>query len=149
MLQRKQSLFLIAAMFLIVSNLFVPFISSQDLIFNSFRIDNLSTDANIVINTFPIAIYAIILVLVHLFAFFLFKNRPLQMRITMLSLLLSIAFYGIILFYHFMSQSQIKMEFNQYGFGLITPILAAVFDFMAYNGIKKDEKIVRDADRFR
>lgn len=149
MLQRKQSLFLIAAMFLIVSNLLVPFVATENLMFNAFKLESINPDNNIAISTFPIGIYLIILSVLNLITIFLFKNRPLQMRLTMLALFLSVGFYGVFLFYHFMSKDQIVIEFSSYSFGLIAPILAAVFDFMAYKGISNDEKIVRDSDRLR
>ncbi len=149
MLQRKQSLFLLAAMVLILSNLFIPFVDTKELIFSSFKIQQLNVDDPVKINTYPIAIYAIILVLLHIFVIFLYKRRPIQMRLTRLAIFLSIGFYGVLFFYHFMSKDQIAIELNQYNFGLISPILAAVFDAMAHSGIKKDEKIVRDSERFR
>ncbi len=149
MLQRKQSLYLLVAMLLIVSNLVNPFVSVDNLIFTAFKLQQIGIVDATSISTFPIAIYVVILVLLQFFTIMLFKKRPLQMRFAMLSLFLSIGFYGILFFYHFMSKDVISIEFNQYGFGLVSPVLAAVFDFMAYKGIKKDEKLVRDSDRFR
>jgi len=149
MLQRKQTLFLLAAMILIFFNLFNPFVGNEQLVFNSFKIEQLGIDNPIKINTYPIAIYIIVLTAAHLFTIFLFKSRPLQMRFTMLSLFLSVGFYGILLFYHFLANRQLTIEFNQYSFGLVSVLLAAVFDYMAYSGIKKDEKLVKDSERFR
>ena len=149
MLQRKQSLYLLVAMLLILSNLANPFVSVDNLIFTAFKLQQTGISDPITIGTFPIAIYAIILSLLHIFTIMLFKKRPLQMRFTLLSIFLSVGFYGILFFYHFMSKDIISIEFSQYGFELISPILAAIFDFMAYKGIKKDEKLVRDSDRFR
>ena len=149
MLQRKQSLYLLVSMLLILSNLVNPFISVDNLIFTAFKLQQIGTADPISLSTFPIAIYIIILTLLHIFTIMLFKKRTLQMRFAMLSLFLSVGFYGILFFYHFMSKDVVSIEFNQYGFGLVSPVLAAVFDFMAYKGIKKDEKLVRDSERFR
>jgi hypothetical protein len=64
-------------------------------------------------------------------------------------MILALGFYGLLLFYHFMSIPKIPLKFDMYNFGLVSPLLAAVFDYMAYGGIKRDEKIVRDAERLR
>jgi len=149
MLQRKQSLFLLTAMLLIISNLFIPFVDTSDLTFSSFELEGLAIDNLKIISTFPIAILISIIGLLNIIAVFMFKNRPLQMRLTMFALLLSVGFYGLLLFYHFMSKEHFNIAFSQYNYGLVTPLLAAVFDFMAFNGIRKDEKLIKDSDRFR
>ncbi len=149
MIQRKQTLYLLGAIFLILFNLFNPFIKSAQLTFDAFHIKQLKESAPIIIKTYPIAIYIIILALLHLFTIFLFKGRHIQMRFTMLSMILSLGFYGILFFYHYLANRQIAMNLSQYNFGLVSPLLAAIFDFMAYGGIKRDEKIVRDSERLR
>lgn len=149
MLQRKQTLYLLTAIVLIIFNLINPFINSSELIFDAFNLKQLVGTAPVIIKTYPIAIYLIILSLLHLFTIFLFKGRPFQMRFAILSLILSIGFYGILFYYHYIANQQLTIEIHQYSFGLVTPLLAAVFDFMAYGGIKRDEKIVRDSERLR
>ena len=149
MIQRKQTLFLIVAMLLILLTLILPFIETEFILFDSFNIEQIGVDNPIIVNSFPIAIYVIILSILHLFAVFLFKKRPLQMRITIFSLILSVGFYGLLLFFHFQAKEQFSLEFSMYNYTLITPLIAAVFDFWAYKGIQKDEILVRAADRLR
>ena len=149
MIQRKQSLFLLVAMLLILLTLMFPFIDSEFLLFDSFKLQQIGIDNPISINSFPIAIYLILLSVLHLLAIFLFKKRPLQMRITLFSLLLSLGFYGLLLFYHFQAKEQFGIEFSMYNYTLITPLIAVVFDFFAFKGIQKDEILVRAADRLR
>jgi len=149
MIQRKQTLYLLTAIVLIMFNLLNPFVKSSELIFDAFNIKQLAETTPIIIKTYPIAIYLIVLSVLHLFTIFLFKGRPFQMRFTILSLILSIGFYGILFYYHYIANLQLTIEIHQYSFGLITPFLAAVFDYMAYGGIKRDEKLVKDSERLR
>ena len=43
----------------------------------------------------------------------------------------------------------VEIDLKNYSFSLFAPFLAAIFDFMAYGGIKKDEKLIRDSERLR
>ena len=76
-----------------------------------------------------------------LIAVSLFKNRKLQMKISLLSAILFVltfvaAFYDVVDF-----------ENKQFGLGL--PLIAAFLVFIGRNAINKDEKLVRSADRLR
>ncbi len=147
MIQRKQTLFLLTAAILMILTLFTPFISSGDIHFTAF--DFSATGVEQKIQVFPIGIYIIIIAVLQLFTIMLFKNRKIQMRFTMFDLILSLGFYGILYFYHTMISNIVELDFKNYSFALIAPLLAAIFDFMAYGGIKKDEKIIRDSERLR
>ncbi|MBN2892632.1 MAG: DUF4293 domain-containing protein [Bacteroidales bacterium] len=149
MIQRKQTLFLLASILLILFVLFVPFIKTEYVIFDSFKIEQLGIENPLSVNSFPIAIYVIIVVFLHLLTIFLFKKRTLQMRFTIFSLILSVGFYGLLLFYHFQSKEQFGLDFSFYNYSLVTPLIAAVFDFWAFKGIQKDELLVRASDRLR
>lgn len=74
----------------------------------------------------------------------LFKNRKLQIRITSASLLLAVVAgaFGGWLYY---SAGQAAMV--QIGWLMLAPV--AVFSLLAVRYIRKDEKLVRSADRLR
>ena len=80
----------------------------------------------------------------------LFKNRPLQMKVTRLGIVATILVFilAVILFiidYQKLADgTKIEVEF-----GIILPILAIVFGILGLRYINKDEKIVRSADRLR
>ncbi len=84
--------------------------------------------------------------LLFLGGIFLFRNRPLQMRLSLTSLFLVVlgVALGIYLYVQDPAAAQASVEA---GVGL--PALAAVFALLAYRFIKKDEKLVRSADRLR
>ncbi len=93
---------------------------------------------------------AVFIGLVPLIGIFLFKNRKLQMTIDRLAMVGSIVLLGFggYLFYQAFEPVQDKIQAVA-GFGLAAPILSLVFLMLANRFIKKDEKLVRSADRLR
>ncbi len=102
-------------------------------------------------NEFVLLLLATLLSVVPLVALFMFKNRKLQKRLIVLTLLLAGAFIAMML----QIISSIKKEhpdLSNDNFALpgpIIPIVVMVCLVMAYRGISKDEALIRSADRFR
>jgi len=147
MLQRKQTLYLLAAAFLMAFVLLNPFVQNENFIFSAFKFENFET--NKIIAVYPIGIFVIIAIVLNLFTLMLFKNRRIQMRFTIFCLLFSIGFYGLLFFYHYLISQITEIKITFYNFTLLAPFMAAVFDYMAYGGIKRDEKIIKDSERLR
>jgi hypothetical protein len=91
-------------------------------------------------------------------AIFLFKNRSLQATVTQVGNLLSggLLVYGYFLFSKAApSVSTVTVDANTqaaemgYSFGIGAPILAMILSLIAIRMIRKDEAIVRSADRLR
>ncbi len=81
---------------------------------------------------------------------FLFNNRKLQIKLGYIIILICIAlplFAGYLMY----SEGAVfgKGLDISYGVGLAMPILAIVFTILANKFIKKDDKLVRSADRLR
>lgn len=85
--------------------------------------------------------------LVALVSIFLFKNRGLQMRLALLTIVLSILLFvvaGLLV----MTEQQGTAEYEE-SFGVALPILALIFGILANRFIQKDDKLVRSMDRLR
>ncbi len=81
---------------------------------------------------------------VSMIALFLFKNRKLQIRITLLAILIEL----VLLFFYYKEINALvgKGEFT------IKALLHAgviIFLLLAANGISKDEKLIKDSNRLR
>ncbi len=83
-----------------------------------------------------------------LIAIFLFKNRPLQLRIGLLSLLLTLVGAGVAIFLFFQNQVTNATTVRE-GFGLGMPVFSSIFTLLAQRAIRKDERLVRSSDRLR
>ena len=92
--------------------------------------------------------------LVALAAIFLFKNRSLQIKIGKLIILL-IAFQiaAIVMYSDTVKSVLIASEGNEpaisFELGAIIPLLSLICTYLAIHFIKKDDKLVRSADRLR
>lgn len=87
---------------------------------------------------------------VSLAAIFLFKNRPLQARLAggaAGASIMSLALAGFVI-YQIMQQMPSGGN-AQYGAGLAMPVVAMICNWLAARFIRKDEQLVRSADRLR
>ncbi len=83
------------------------------------------------------------------FMTFQYRNRPFQVKLGKLNILLHV---GVIFFAFFFIdglRNQLDgIEFN-YGAGVLFPVISLIFILMAIKAIKRDEDLVRSADRIR
>ena len=153
MIQRIQTLYLLISLVIVTLILFFPFFefNAGEYIFNCFNITKISHNEIILIkNSYPLGILISIILLLHLIAIFTFKIRSLQMRITVLTIILLIGFYGLLAFYRFvMLDFEIISSETKYSFTLIIPIISTILVFLANRKIKKDDELVKSADRIR
>ncbi|HHH54750.1 MAG TPA: DUF4293 family protein [Bacteroidetes bacterium] len=145
MIQRIQTVFLLLAAIAFFLLFQFPFATS-DIATSGFLADK---DFDIYDNIVLIILTALGGILA-LIAIFLYKNRPLQVRLTYLSIIAGILLVvvAVVLFYNEASKILQKSKIND-GVGLFLPVLAFILGFLAARFIKKDEKIVRSADRLR
>jgi len=145
MIQRKQSIWLLLAALLNAAVFLGANFSIET------RIQNvLQTNKYSVLQHLPSTLFILAAIVLSLIAIFLFRKRPLQMKISLIALLATMA-------YCFINWMRIKEIFannkmiSNYSFGLatITPYFAIVFILLACLGIQKDEKLVKSLDRLR
>lgn len=151
MIQRIQSLFLALAAALLVAMYWFPLASftANDVIYKLFacRFQHPET-GNALISTLPLAVLPCLSALLSLIIIFKYKNRVLQMRLCKLVMLVLFAtlIVGAIYFWRIGQMLQLN---GQFAFGAIIPLVALGFVILAHRNIKKDEKLVRSADRIR
>jgi hypothetical protein len=80
-----------------------------------------------------------------LIAIFLFKNRKMQFRITLITLLFSVI--NLVLFFT-QAQTFVPGE-GSYDLTAIFAIIVPVFLILALRGIRRDNKLVKSLDRLR
>ena len=165
MIQRKQTLFLFAVFLLIIGQSF----GSLCTITSSYNVDGTEI-TNIIrpmafgvnnseIGTIhsPISIYygamAILTGLLSFIAIFLYKRRPLQMRITIFALFASVILLGLEGYYLWDTISTVKESIETYSilysYVLAIPLINIALLTFAHRLILKDEVLVRSNDRLR
>jgi hypothetical protein len=88
----------------------------------------------------------IVLAVVAFIAIFLYNNRKLQMKVVLLSILLSVVLIGLFIFG---LTQHIGIQNYVFKIGAILPVFILLFNVLAYFSIKSDEKLVRSMDRLR
>lgn len=99
----------------------------------------------------PLIIVSTGIALLALFTIFQYKKRSLQIKLTSGGVFASIALImGIFFLYIPMIEKKINIVPNYMdSIGIFLPLVALVFMVMANRAIKRDEKLVRSADRLR
>ncbi len=147
MIQRLQTLFLLLAGLSLFSLFLLPFVDTTQATASM----NFLKDG--VFNIQDHIIFIVMVVLgggLALLSILLFKNRPLQMRLSylVLTLCILIPILALALF---------RQEWNsipndtllEVEYGVLAPLFGFIFSILAIRFIKKDEKLVRSADRLR
>jgi len=99
----------------------------------------------------PIVIVIAGIALLDLFTIFQYKNRALQVKLTNVAVLVTIALIMAIFFLYIpMIEKKINIipDYRK-AYGIYLPLVALVFQVMASRAIKRDDKLVRSADRLR
>lgn len=105
------------------------------------------TITKIMVSDYPVLlIVGIVTALLLTINIFLFKNLQLQKRVTLISMLLmaTLAAAGLFVIYGSVPGAQIMWVG-----GVLILIASMLFAILAYGGMKKDEKKLRDSDRIR
>ena len=99
--------------------------------------------------TFPLIGFASIIGLLSLITIFYYKKRRLQLMFIKISILLNIILVvGVFFGYPEVISKQINTEAS-FGISSYFSLISLVFLILANRGVKRDEKLIRSADRLR
>ncbi|MDF1672619.1 MAG: DUF4293 domain-containing protein [Vicingaceae bacterium] len=157
MLQRIQTIFLALVVILGILASFIPVLSFADAdsvyIMNLYKTVSVSETADMLSKNMGVGVLQGVVQLLALVIIFLFKNRSLQMKLAKLNILLIALEIAAIVMYIDTVKSAIGEAAKDIEigikFGAIIPILSLILTYLAIHFIKKDDKLVRSADRLR
>lgn len=162
MIQRVQTIFMFIAVLAMIAMTFFPLWQKSDLetsrliTMNAFEItfeqQNASGQMELLAtqNVMLISIGAFLAAGVMLFSIFKYKNRMTQVKLNALfSLISAITIVGVV--YYSLKGNALMLPEKQGTFlmGFYLPIVAMFNNFLANRFIRKDEALVRSADRIR
>jgi glucan phosphoethanolaminetransferase (alkaline phosphatase superfamily) len=99
----------------------------------------------------PIILVVILTAILIVYTIFQYKNRPLQIKLSNVGVLACIALILAIFFLYIpMIEKKIGIipDYRK-SFGIYMPLVSLVFMVMANRAIKRDENLVKSADRLR
>ncbi len=152
MIQRIQSLYLLAAAALMTVMCFVPFatfLHGGELFRQTvWGIVSDGESAVTVVNTLPMGILTALSALLPLVILFLYKKRGLQMRLCIVEVILLVGLIVYLVMFLLRSGSDLS---DGIAFSVVDlfPILAIILTLMAFNRILKDQLLVKSLDRIR
>ncbi len=149
MIQRIQTIFLLISGILLAILLFAPLAVLQidDATFYEIYTKGYVMESNIQYS-YSLLIFNAITILLTLMIIFMYKNRIAQMRFCVYNIILLIGLQGVIFYTIYATASKLEAEvFLEYA--ALLPIVAAILHFIAFKYIKRDEELVKAADRIR
>ncbi len=140
MIQRKQTLWLLLATAAAVLTFMFPFATGEELVEKTAMKQNTEITAG---SSFFTLLLTIASVGISAIAIFMFKDRKLQMRLSLLGLLIAA---GIFVLYILEMR---KLVTSTPALWAILPLLTIAGFFLAFRGIRSDEKLVKSLDKLR
>lgn len=151
MIQRIQTLFLLAVAVLsglLLTGDLINLSAEGGTLFSFGFAGVTDSEGEVLQRLWPMTVILALVPLLALAAIFLYKKRSVQMRLTMLVLLLSLGTIILGAFYILMFDRKIDVTVV-WKIRAVFPLVSAILAWLAYRGIMKDDLIVRSYDRLR
>ena len=138
MIQRIQTAFLLVVTVLAVIIVIHP-VSEMSLndgtkaIFTSFSFKSISEPVQIYTYTFPIAVLAIVSAAISFITILLFQKRPVQMRLCVYNILITIGLAGVMFFYYFkikngkIDDTGLAVNVHSFTYTIIIPFIGMIY----------------------
>lgn len=152
MIQRIQTVFLLLAV--IAQILFVSLRLTIFTLANNIPIlfkakGFIYPDGTVAQATIPLIILSFAILLLTFYTIFLFRKRILQIRFCIYSILLNLGMVGLLITYIVQFTKQNEVVNNAYGPAMVIPLANIILLFLAFRGIRKDEVLIKAAERLR
>jgi hypothetical protein len=153
MIQRIQTLYLLVSLGLILLVFFLPvseLISGNNQLV-TFRATGFYDEdtGNLILATIPVIIIISVIICFYIISIFLYKRRMIQLRLCILNIILLTGLIGLFCFHLFFYLKTVQGVDFKIGISFIIPVIAIILTYLAFRGIRKDEYLVRLADRIR
>ena len=151
MIQRIQTLFLLAVALLsglMLTGDLIQLTADGGTVFSMSFLGMENNGGEVIQRLWPMTVILAVVPLLALVTIFLYKKRSLQMRLTMLVLLLSLGTLILGAFYVLMFDRKIDVNII-WKVKVIFPLITAILAWLAWRAILKDEVRVRSYDRLR
>jgi len=156
MIQRIQTIFLALVAVISVVSSFLPIMelsgTEGDFIMNHYK-TIAATDASILVKNMGVGVLQGLVLIVAIVMIVLFKNRSLQIKLGKLNILLIALEIAAIVVYSDLAKAAIGSSPEDvvvsFKLGAVVPVLSLILTYLAIRFIKKDDALVRSADRLR
>ncbi|MBR4564864.1 MAG: DUF4293 domain-containing protein [Paludibacteraceae bacterium] len=152
MIQRIQTLYLLLVVILGVVLCFMPvlqLVSPQEAeALEVWEVSAFGIHAVPLQGLWGLTVTTVLIPLLALVDIFLYKNRILQARLNIFTVMLCLGYYGVLAIYVWLAKMSLGAEWHIIPWASI-PLICLILTLMATRAILKDEALVRAADRIR
>lgn len=149
MIQRIQTVYLLLVVGLLVTSIFAPlgyFVDNNGI---AFKFTPLGVEMKDAFHyTWGMLGILILSTIIALATIFLYKNRILQLRMTIFNSILLIGYYLVFLAFFFVLKEDLE-AYYRINWALCLPLIAIILNYLAIRAIGRDEVLVKAADRLR
>lgn len=149
MIQRKQTLFLIASVLLFLTTFGFPFGTIGTFELHNYKV--IAADGSAVegVSTYYFSIPLAFASLISAYAIFLFGNRRRQMAVVRISFIFYAISFALMSLYLMSAAKVITDNSLSPGISFFLPFAAFFSNLIALRAIRKDEQLVKSVDRIR
>ena len=152
MIQRIQSVYLLLVTILLVVAICLPvgqYIGSDGVTTHIFKPLGITLADGTFHSTWGLFGILLLSAIIAFCTIFLFRNRMLQVRMTIFSSLLLVGYYIAFFVFVFMLKSDLDAMTFQLGWALCLPVVCIILNYLAFRSIYRDELMVKAVDRLR
>lgn len=157
MIQRIQTIFLLLALISGALVFYFPLADFYHELYGNYKLfatdlQSMDPDPKITTSiwfTSPLWVTAGASVILTLVSIFFYKNRITQLRLVAFNVLLNVSFVVMVFIIYANKITKLTQIEPSYQMGIICPLISLVFLILANRFIRKDEALVKSADRLR
>lgn len=152
MIQRIQSVYLLLVTALLIFVLCMPmgtFVGADGVTEHLFKPLGVSLAADGYQSTWGLFGILLLSAVVAFCTIFLFRNRMLQVRMTIFGSILLLGYYVAFAVFVFVLKGDLEADSFRPGWALCLPAVSIILYYLAFRAIYRDELIVKAADRLR
>lgn len=152
MIQRIQSVYLLIVTGLLAAAMCLPmgrFVAMDGVTEYAFKPLGVALADNAFQSTWGLFGILFLSAVVAFCTIFLFRNRMLQVRMTVFNSILLIGYYVAFFVFMYMLKNDMDTMSFQLNWSLCLPAVSIILNYLAFRGIYRDELMVKAADSFR
>lgn len=152
MIQRIQSVYLLIVTILLVVTMCSAagqFVEADGVTAHIFKPFGVTLANGEMVSTWGLFGILLLSALIALCTIFLFRNRMLQVRMTIFNTILLVGYYIVFAIFWYMLKEELSTTTFQVGWVLCLPLVSIILNYLAFRAIYRDEVMVRAADRLR
>ena len=150
MIQRIQSVYLLLITILLVVAMCLPigqFIEADNITSHIFKPLGVTLASGETQATWGLFGILLLTTIINFLTIFLYRNRMLQVRMTIFSMLMLVGYYITLGVFWYVLKDE--SQTFQLGWAMCLPLVCIILDYLAFRAIYRDEVMVSAADRLR